>query len=233
VKLTRVFPASPEQWETEAPGFRARLCAQYRPPTREWVRVNMVASLNGSVVGAAVTSSSLSSVLDRTVMGVIRESADLVLVGASSVRAEGYRPSSHAPTAIVTSRSDVRNGIHAPILVVPESRRVQYRWRENESRVTIIGVPDTDGEMEGGSIIAELREAGFHTILCEGGPRLVSTLLVADTVDELCLTTSPRIVTPAIPLLAGVDPQDAGFVLGHLLVDEESYVYARWMRHGG
>ncbi|OUD85495.1 hypothetical protein BC477_13870 [Clavibacter michiganensis subsp. michiganensis] len=71
-------------------GTRTWLEDLYRPGSADHVRLNFVASVDGSVVGADGTSDSLSSVVDRRILGVIRELADVVLVGAGTVRAERY-----------------------------------------------------------------------------------------------------------------------------------------------
>jgi riboflavin biosynthesis pyrimidine reductase len=40
-------------------------------------------------------------------------------------------------------------------------------------------------------LIAELGERGLARILCEGGPFLLSQLIEANLVDDMCLTVSP------------------------------------------
>ena len=55
-------------------------------------------------------------------------------------------------------------------------------------RITALG----DGPLLGGSLIADaLRREGHRTILTEGGPHLIGTLLEAQRLDELFLTISP------------------------------------------
>ena len=43
-------------------------------------------------------------------------------------------------------------------------------------------------------LLRTLRERGATSVLCEGGPSLLTTLLGAGLVDELALTTAPMIV---------------------------------------
>jgi hypothetical protein len=91
----------------EDDGTRSWLEDLYRPASPVHVRLNFVASVDGSVIGADGSSDSLSSVVDRRILGVIRELADVVLVGAGTVRAERYvlpaAPRSRSPRRPATS----------------------------------------------------------------------------------------------------------------------------------
>lgn len=86
----------------------------YRYPTdRPWVRANMVSSLDGSAVQDG-RSGGLSGEADKAVFGVLRGLADVVLVGAGTAAAEGYR----APKA-KASYADLRASLGqrpAPVL---------------------------------------------------------------------------------------------------------------------
>jgi 5-amino-6-(5-phosphoribosylamino)uracil reductase len=68
-------------------------------------------------------------------------------------------------------------------------------------------------------------------VQAEGGPRLNGSLLDADCVDELDLTVSPVLVGGDGPRVSvGAQPTLARFQLAHLGVDDESYLYGRWIR---
>ncbi|MCI0387024.1 dihydrofolate reductase family protein, partial [Streptomyces sp. CNQ085] len=58
---------------------------------RPWLRGNMVASLDGAAHHGG-RSQPLSSDADMRIFGVLRALADAVVVGAETVRREGYRP---------------------------------------------------------------------------------------------------------------------------------------------
>ena len=88
-------------------GARAAIEAAYLHGAGIRVRLNMIASVNGSSIGSDGTSETLTNRVDRTILGVIRAQADVVLVGAASVRAEGYRVPKRAPLAIVSSSGDL------------------------------------------------------------------------------------------------------------------------------
>ena len=62
-----------------------------------------------------------------------------------------------------------------------------------------------------------------------------AALLAAGLVDELDLTISPRLAGGDRPRLAarGAAPLDARLELAHLLVDDEGFVFGRWLRRPG
>ncbi len=62
-----------------------------RPSARPWLGVCMVASIDGSTV-VDHNSRSLSSKTDQEVLLTLRDLADVLIVGAATVRIEGYGP---------------------------------------------------------------------------------------------------------------------------------------------
>ena len=57
--------------------------------SRPWMRINFVSSLDGAVAVEG-RSGALGSPADKKVFGLLRELADVILVGAGTVRAENY-----------------------------------------------------------------------------------------------------------------------------------------------
>ncbi|HEX3679280.1 MAG TPA: dihydrofolate reductase family protein, partial [Galbitalea sp.] len=88
--LTRVIPTAEQSLDQDAPDFRNRLADLYLPDATDWVRLNLIGSVSGSATGPDGTSETLTNPVDRAILGVIRSHADIVVVGAASVRAEGY-----------------------------------------------------------------------------------------------------------------------------------------------
>ena len=66
-------------------------CACPAPDGRPWVLVNMVASLDGAIT-IEERSGGLGSPADKAMFSALRGVADVILVGAGTVRAEGYGP---------------------------------------------------------------------------------------------------------------------------------------------
>lgn len=224
----------PETLELDDPATRERLLELYRPPEGSWLRLNFVTSVTGSAAGSDGTSETLTSAADRHLLGIIRELADVVLVGAASVRAEGYHLPKLSPLAVVTTSGDL-GGLSPEaasriIAVCPAS----VADRAGASGVTVLPIPDSEavpdrpGALSGADIATALRGAGYASIVCEGGPVLARQLVVDGVVDELCLTTSPRITPTTLPLFGSDAFVERPVSLGGLLVDEDGALYARW-----
>jgi riboflavin biosynthesis pyrimidine reductase len=228
-----VFPTASDPIVIEDADARARLSTLYERTGDSWVRVNLVGSVSGSAAGQDDTSETLTNRVDRKILGVIRRSGDVVLVGAESVRAEGYQLPRTAPLAIV-SGSGILGGTpivlapdrHVPIILCPE-RAVDAANRSIPGAIVVI-VPDTDGQMTAIDIIAALRGRGLNRIVCEGGPSLAGQLFDGGFVDELCLSTSPVLGGVVLPLLGTRPIETTSLELIQLLVDDSSTIYARW-----
>lgn len=228
--LTRLVPGPAETRDAEEPETREWLAESYRPESPSAVRLNFVASINGSVVGEDGTSESLSSRTDRRILGVIREHADVVLVGARTVRREGYLAPRHARLAVITRSGDLSghrlgDSFLRPLIVCPPSavQRVEQQMRGAVVEV----VPLQSEVLDPAEVLALLRSHGLAGVVCEGGPTLAAALLDAGLVDELCLTTSPKLRAPGVPLLPRLTGARAA-TLTQLLADDDGYLYARW-----
>lgn len=237
MKLTRLLPAGvgldgDATLDLDSPATRDALLELYRPPRRPWLRLNFVTSVTGSAAGSDGTSGTLTSAADRRILGVIRELADVVLIGASSLRSEGYLFPKRARLAVVTASGDLGDlrlqGSDAERLIVVSPPTAVPGARGSAEGATFLTVPERDGRMAPDDIVDALRDAGLASIVCEGGPGLARQLVIAGLVDEACLTTSPRLTPTTLPLL-GVDPfPERGLELAGLLSDGDGALYARW-----
>lgn len=234
--VTRVFPPGGEPIDIDGAASRDALLALYRPESMSTVRINLIASVSGSVGGSDGTSNTLSNPVDRRILGVIRELGDVVLIGAQSVRAESYVLPRRAPLAIVTSSGDlsghgIRSDASKERVYVLCPATAADRVRETLGAVTaeIIEIAaDGAGQLNMTDVVTALRVRGFESIVCEGGPRLAAQLLDAGLVDEVCLTTSPLLNGSAVPILGRALHDERAVSLTQLLVDDASGIYARW-----
>ena len=233
--LTRIFPPGDAPVDLEAVDAQDTLHELYRPPRAEWVRLNLIGSVSGSAGGTDGTSETLSNPLDRRILKIIRDHGDVVLVGAASVRVEGYYLPRTAALAVVTSSGDMSahrittTGQRGPLLILcPASAVDRVRSTLGEASARIIEVPDTAGHLAPADIIDALRDAGFHSVVVEGGPSLAGQLIDAGLVDELCLSTSPKLGGTAIPLFGTQEMAERQLTLTQILADEFSGLYARW-----
>ena len=178
------------------------------------------------------TSDSITSATDRTILGVIRRAADVVVVGAATVRAEGYVVPRTASLAIVsrTGRIDGHRLTAAAagrvVLLVPGSATPSPP--DGVEVVRIGPGPDIDP----GSALAALADRGWRRVVCEGGPALAAQFAAADLIDQYCITVAPSLTPaerPFLPLGAHVETDVAG-----MIVDEAGFSYLRLRaRHGG
>lgn len=235
-----------------------RLAELYAPASGRHLRVNMVASVDGGAWGDDGRSGSINDAADWRVFRVLRALADVVLVGAGTARAEAYtaleRP--HGLTglherplelALVTRTGRVPGALLAggrpPWVVTGAQGAATAAAAVGRDRVV---EADDDGSVDLAAATDALAERGMTHVLCEGGPHLLTSMLTADLVDELCVTTTPQLVgagpgrivagppatdVPAGPVGAAEHVPAAGrrpARLGHLLVAPSGTLVARW-----
>jgi riboflavin biosynthesis pyrimidine reductase len=181
------------------------------------VRVNFVASADGAVTVEGV-SGGLEAPGDKVVFGLLRELADVVLVGAGTVRAEGYRgartsPEREArrrargrapvpPIAVVSTRGDLdpaaalfTDTTVAPLVLTAADAADGARRALAVTGAEVVAVSGADPAVtDPDAIVAALADRGLTRVLCEGGPALFGALLAAGRVDELCLSLAPQLV---------------------------------------
>jgi riboflavin biosynthesis pyrimidine reductase len=204
----------------------------YLLPPGPHVRANFVISLDGAVeLGGR--SSPLAGPADRLAFMAMRAVADVILVGAGTVREENYGPVKLdlasvdrrrsrdqvdlPPLAIVTNRGlldpDARvfSGVTRPLLLT--TRMAADSHVKLEAAAEVIECGDQFVELD--SALEELRRRGLDRVLCEGGPTLLRSLVEADALDELCLTTSPFLAGWGHHTLVSNDPLSAplGFTM--------------------
>ncbi len=219
------------------PEGRCALEAVYSPPRTPWVRLNMVTTLTGAASGGDGTSDSITNRVDRAILATIRAHADAVVVGAQTVRAEGYvLPRSGATLAIVTSSGDIgsdladqavaQDVLDRILLLVPHDAVEAVAARTPALRSRIVGLHAGAGSrIAPAAIVATLAQRGMHRLVCEGGTTLASQFLAATVVDELCVTVAPRVTPAASPFVRVDDAVDTD-VTG-MLVDEAGFSYLR------
>jgi riboflavin biosynthesis pyrimidine reductase len=191
-----------------------------------------VASLDGSTVVDG-RSGGLSSPTDSAVLLALRSIADAIIVGAGTVRDEGYG----APR-----KAGQRIG------VVTSSGVLDYSGElfESGSGFVItpvdgpsVPLPDRDvlrvghGRVDLAEAIRRLPEVcgPCSFVQAEGGAALNGALVDADVIDEINLTTSPGVVGGRGPrLTAGAAGHLHRFDLEQLAVDDESFLFTRWSR---
>lgn len=182
------------------------------------VRANMVTSADGrATIGGRVGD--LTGQADQALLLALRGWCDVLLVGAGTVRVEGYgvievpaeareirtaRGQADRPVFAITSASlDLDPELPAfaeagpqnrPwVVTVPGSDPGRRARLEPYARVLEVAA-GPDGRPSPAAVVAGLRRAGLPRVLSEGGPTMLAHLVGADQVDELFLTVSPKLV---------------------------------------
>ncbi len=225
-----------------------------RPMHECWVTGHMVAGLDGTAsVGGRVGP--LSTSPDQALFRRMRQVADIVLVGAETVRREGYGPIRLSEDAMECRRSQNRSPT-PPVAIV--SRSLAFDWTatvfrdapedapthlitcaqadparlaEAEEFATVIVAGDE--RVEPAAAMQALAGLGRRVVLCEGGPMWLGELVAADRLDELCLSVAP--LMGGDPLPVAVTPPGAGLAEFDLkgAMTEDHTLFLRYERRGG
>ncbi|MFD7643626.1 pyrimidine reductase family protein [Kitasatospora sp. NPDC059795] len=233
------------------PGTLEWLAQAYAYPSdTPWLRANMVASLDGAARLDGL-SDGLSSEADKRIFGVLRALCDVVLVGAETVRAEGYRPGRAraefaerrraagqlpAPVIAVVSRSldlDLSAPLFTSPLVPTAVITVSDAPAEKLARTAEVAdvITAGTGSVDLPRAVAALTERGWRRQLTEGGPRLLGQLAADGLLDELCLSVAPLVTGGDSPRIVN-GPQIADVRRMRLvsLIEEKGFLFTRYLR---
>jgi riboflavin biosynthesis pyrimidine reductase len=232
------------------------LARQYAYPdalTTCWVRANFVTSLDGAATTGG-RSGGLGGAGDRALFGLMRELADVVVVGAGTVRTENYSGAQLGageraarqdrgqaevpPIAIVTRSAQLNHDLlvftHTeipPLVLTSHNAAIDARTRlSGLAAVHDCSAGDPD-EVDPHAMVATLAGLGLTRVLTEGGPSLLGTFIAADLLDELCLTIAPFVVGGKAKRVTD-SPTEALHRMQrrHVLTDSEGYLYTRYSR---
>lgn len=193
---------------------------------RPTVVANFVTTLDGVIAfdpAAGLGGGAVSGYFepDRFVMGLLRSLADMVVVGAGTLRSDNHgrwvaasvHPVSAAdtklvraglglapnPTTVVVTASGELDPAHPglsdpsiPVLIVT-THQGEARLAREDLAADVQVVVAGDDRVDASALIEALGERGAALVLCEGGPHLITDLIGAQLVDELFLTTAPQL----------------------------------------
>lgn len=167
------------------------------------VRSMMNQSLDGAATGADGTSASLGNPTDFFALTVLRALADIIVVGAATVRAEDYRrPSGRAcvrelglrpsgrefpALAVLTRSGDLPRSLDPSwptYLLTPASQRDRVVERSGFPAARVLAC---EGPADA---VGALGAAGYRAIQVEGGPSVLAPWLADGVVNELVWSTS-------------------------------------------
>jgi riboflavin biosynthesis pyrimidine reductase len=224
----------------------------YRWPERPWVRANMVASIDGAATldGRVGT---LTGPADQRLLLLLRATADVLVVGAGTLRAEGYGPltvdpglvplraaagRSGAPRLVVLTRSldvDLAGAAFSqalePPLVLTTAGAPAGRVADARSVAEVVQLGEHHLPL--GEVISHLHGRGYHRVLSEGGPTLLAGLVAAGLLDELCLAVAPVLTCGSgsrVTAGAALEAPHA-MTLAHV-AERDQFLFLRYTREG-
>ncbi|MFI9253743.1 pyrimidine reductase family protein [Streptomyces sp. NPDC053069] len=236
----------------------AELAAAYAYPEpapgapRPWLRANMVSSLDGAAQHEG-RSQPISSATDMRIFGTLRALADVIVVGAETVRQEGYRPAraraefadarkaagqTPAPVIAVVSASleldfslPLFTSPLVPTLILTGAAAAPDRVAAAEKAGARVLIAGEGTGIEPARAVGALAGLGHTRLLTEGGPRLLGQLIADEVLDELCLTLSPMLTAGDAQRIAGGPPVTVPhrFELASLL-EEAGFLFGRYRR---
>ncbi|ORW87528.1 hypothetical protein AWB92_24050 [Mycobacterium sp. IEC1808] len=217
------------------------------------VRANFITSVDGGAT-ADGSSGTMGGPGDRHIFNLLRELADVIVVGAGTVRIEGYsgahlavaqrqarqtRGQSEVPQLAIVTKSGrldrdmaVFTRTEVPPLVLTCAASAVETSRRLGDLCEVLDCSGGDpGQVDEAALLAALAARGMRHVLTEGGPMLLGAFVDRELLDELCLTIAPYLVGGLARRIA----TGPGQVLtrmrrAHLLTDDAGYLYARYVR---
>ncbi len=240
--LNRLYP---RPGETSAAELAGQLDLGSRAPAdRPYVVANMVSTLDGRAALEGNTRG-LGGEHDRELFHHLRAAGDAILVGGGTVRIERYGPAvkndelrtvrerngldPEQSTVIVSARMMLPSDL--PLLQAEGARVIVATAADHELEGVLADVAYERTADDLQLLLARLRsEHGIRSLVCEGGPTLLSYMLAAGLVDELFLSLAPKLagggdeptITQGPALLA---PADAELIW---LCEAAGELFSRW-----
>ena len=243
--LRRLLPAP-------SPSVEAGVEYAYPGGGTPFVRANMVSSVDGAAVLEGRVGD-LTGPVDFDLLLLLRSLSDVLLVGAATVRAEGYgpvrtrakdrehrgdRPLAHPRLAVVSRRVDLdltssafTEAPERPI-VVTTGLAPADRVAAAEEVADVLVAGETDVDM--GVVVGHLAGLGLTRVLSEGGPQILGALYAAGLVDALCLALSPRVAGggETSRITAGATLPEVEGVRLTAAYEAEDFLFLRYRRAG-
>jgi riboflavin biosynthesis pyrimidine reductase len=218
-----------------------------------WVRANFITSVDGGAT-AEGKSGAMAGPGDRFVFNMLRELADVVVVGAGTVRIEGYsgahlgvaprqrrqaRGQSEVPQLAIVTKSGrldrdmaVFTRTEVPPMVLTCTAAAEETRHLLADLADVVDCSGDDpGKVDEAALLATLEARGMCRILTEGGPMLLGSFIQHNLLDELCLTIAPVLVGGLARRIAtGPGQLLTQMRCAHVLTDDAGYLYTRYIK---
>ncbi len=180
---------------------------------RSWVILKWAQSIDGKVAWTEQSAGRrwISSEKSRKDAQNLRRRAGAILVGINTVLADDplltVRPSKgRKPTRVVLD-NNLRMPLDsrllgtvkkAPVLIFSRAEAAEANPQAAEAitqkGAEILAYPDMQGESNLCFLLDELSKRGVAQLLVEGGPKVITSFLRENLVDEVCVYISPKIL---------------------------------------
>lgn len=182
----------------------------YAAPSSQWVRSNMVISLDGHFDDSKQSSDALSSELDLRILLLLRALSDVILVGGRTARQENYTPKPcraefreiarpQTRVAVITNSLDfdlanvLFHGETRPILLTTTAALVQADTSHVDALHQVADISSVD-TLDATWVIHELHQRGLDRVVCEGGPFVQNLLRQGSVLNEMDVTIAPMLM---------------------------------------
>ena len=223
-----------------------QLLERYNSAQRPFVRFNFVSSIDGSAQADGL-SAKLGSKGDQRIFALLRRLADVIVVGAGTVRAEGYEGdlvsaedrewrtrnglSAHPALALISAglhlnpSAEIFSQSPVPVIVFTTVEVTDEQRESYGNGVELIQVPEREGGCDPKEVVDHLTQRGLGFVHCEGGPHIFGQFMAAGMVDSACLSYSPVVVAGnGMRIAAHARQTFQRFSLNHLF-EEESMLF--------
>jgi len=203
-------------------GLVQKAAEHHRHTGRPFVTLSYAQSVDGSIAARPGQSLALSGTLSMTLTHQLRAAHDAILVGIGTVLADNPRLTVRLvegknPQPIVAD-SRLRFPLSAnllcehplsPWIAAGEPADTGRQHVLEAAGARILRLPmNTRGHVNLTALLERLGALGIHSVMVEGGARIITSFLAERLVDHIVLTVAPRLVggIRAVRRLTHADP---------------------------
>ena len=165
-------------------------------------------SLNGRIVAATGSPGEHGGQAETRISHALRAACDAVLVGAGTVLSDDPLLTVRAvpgrsPARIILDthlRCPVTAAVFNPdaptyVLTSPHPDRLRKRLALTARQVAVREIPRGPGGLDVHAVLRQLSSEGIRSVIIEGGPSVVASVLTAGVAHRVIATISPRILS--------------------------------------
>lgn len=189
-------------------------------------------SLDGRIVAATGGSDRLHGQAETRISHALRAACDAVLVGAGTVLSDDPQLTVRAvrgrsPARVILDahlRCPVTAAVFSPdaptyVLTSPHADRLRKRLALTARQVAVRDIPPGPGGLDVNAVLRQLSSEGIRSVIVEGGPSVIASVLTAGVAHRVIAMISPRILGHGPHILGDLRQER---VVGALPLDRHS-----------